>query len=221
MRAFKQSYGKELVKDIKSETTKNFERILVALCTPLIQFYCEELRRAMVDLGTDEDCLIEVLCSLSNQEINDIKMCYHRLYGTILEQDLVSETSGNFKRMLVSLCNANRDESGRADINIARQDAQDLLNAGVLRFGTDESTFNRILCQRNFEQLKLVCQEYEKLAGHSLEKAVKKEFSGDIEDGLIAILDCVNNKYEYFAKRLHKSMAGLGEFYQDFFKIKI
>lgn len=211
VKGFKQSYGKDLVNDIKSETRANFEAILVALCTPLTQFYCQELRTAMVDLGTDEDCLIEVLCSLTNQEINDIKMCYHRMYGSILEQDLVGETSGNFKRLLVSLCNASRDESGRIDANSARVDAQELLKAGVARFGTDESEFNRILCQRNFEQLKLVCQEYQSLAGHSLEKAIKKEFSGDIEDGLLAILDCVNNKHEFFAKRLHKSMAGLGK----------
>lgn len=48
------------------------------------------------------------------------------------------------------------------------------------------------------------------MTGHSLEKAIKKEFSGDIMEGLIAICRCVCNKAEYFASRLHKSMAGIG-----------
>lgn len=48
------------------------------------------------------------------------------------------------------------------------------------------------------------------MTGHSLEKAIKKEFSGDIMEGLIAIFRCVTNKAEYFASRLHKSMAGIG-----------
>lgn len=48
------------------------------------------------------------------------------------------------------------------------------------------------------------------MTGHSLEKAIKKEFSGDIMEGLIAIYRCVTNKAEYFASRLHKSMAGIG-----------
>lgn len=48
------------------------------------------------------------------------------------------------------------------------------------------------------------------MTGHSLEKAIRKEFSGDIEDGLIAILQCTSNKAEFFASRLHKSMAGIG-----------
>jgi annexin A7/11 len=46
-RAFKTGYGKDLIKDIKSETKNNFEKILVAMLTPLTQFYCEELHEAM------------------------------------------------------------------------------------------------------------------------------------------------------------------------------
>lgn len=46
-KAFKQSYGKELIKDIKSETRANFEKICVALCTPLHEFYAKELRTAI------------------------------------------------------------------------------------------------------------------------------------------------------------------------------
>ena len=48
------------------------------------------------------------------------------------------------------------------------------------------------------------------MTGHTLEKAIKNEFSGDIMEGLLAICKCVTNKAEYFASRLHKSMAGIG-----------
>lgn len=48
------------------------------------------------------------------------------------------------------------------------------------------------------------------MTGHSLRKAIENEFSGDIKDGLIAILQCTTNKAEFFAERLHKSMAGIG-----------
>lgn len=48
------------------------------------------------------------------------------------------------------------------------------------------------------------------MTGHGLERAIQNEFSGDIMDGLIAILECTTNKAEFFAKRLHKSMAGIG-----------
>lgn len=48
------------------------------------------------------------------------------------------------------------------------------------------------------------------MTGHGLEKAIRNEFSGDIMDGLLAILQCTTNKAEFFASRLHKSMAGIG-----------
>jgi annexin A7/11 len=131
---------------------------------------------------------------------------------------------------MVSLCNAHRDESNFTDIGAASADAQALLDAGEAMWGTDESVFNNILCQRNFQQLRLVIQQYEEYSGNSLESAIKSEFSGDIQvnrlrvnaldwtkwllvffqTGLLAIIQCVLNPTEFFASRLYASMKGLG-----------
>lgn len=212
-KVFKTDYGKDLIENIKSETRGNFEDLLVALLMPTLDFYCKEIYDACAGIGTDEEVLIEVLCTLSNQEINMIKERYREMYKDDLESVLIGETSGNFKRLLVSLCCANRDESGVTDPEKAKADATALLRAGELQMGTDESVFNSILCQRNYEQLKLIFKEYETMTGHSFEKAIDNEFSGtesDIRDGFKAIFRCVNNKAEYFAHQLHKSMKGLG-----------
>ena len=58
---------------------------------------------------------------------------------------------------------------------------------GELQFGTDESTFNMILCSRSFCQLQQVFLEYHRLTGRDFEDVIKSEFSGDIENGLRAI----------------------------------
>jgi annexin A7/11 len=75
---FKTSFGKDLFADIKSETSGNFEKLLVALLTPIGQFYAKELHDAIAGIGTDEDVLIEILCTMSNSEINFIKDVYQR-----------------------------------------------------------------------------------------------------------------------------------------------
>ena len=54
-------------------------------------------------------------------------------------------------------------------------------------FGTDESTFNSILCTRSYPQLRCVLSQYQRLSGHPLEQAIRSEFSGDIQNGLLAI----------------------------------
>lgn len=200
-----------MIENIQSETRGNFENLLVALLTPTLDFYIKEIHDAMAGIGTDEDVLIEILCTLSNYEINTIKEHYQKKYGKDLESAIKGDTSGNFKRLLVSLCTANRDESGITDVEQAKADATSLLRAGELMMGTDESVFNSILCQKNFEQLKLIFKEYQTITGHSFEEAIRNEFSGEIMDGFLAIFRCVNNKAEFFAHQLMKSMKGLGK----------
>lgn len=59
------------------------------------------------------------------------------------------------------------------------------------------------------------------MTSHGLDKAIRKEFSGDIMEGLIAILQCTTNKAEFFASRLHKSMAGFGTNDQQLIRVVV
>lgn len=132
------------------------------------------------------------------------------MYQRSLESDIKGDTSGTVKRLLVSLSTGHRDESGTTDQEKAFKDAQTLLQAGELIQGTDESTFNAILCQRNRSQLKLIFQEYEKITGHPFEKAVENEFSLTSKDSLLALVHSLRDRVDYLATRLHDSMAGIG-----------
>lgn len=207
---FKTMYGKDLIKELISELRGNLEDLVVALMYTPGEFDARELNNAMAGVGTTESILIEIMATRTNAEIRDIKMAYRMMFGKDLESALVSETSGYFKRMLVSLCNGARDESGHVDPARAKKSAQDLLSAGVKRWGTDEATFNAVLCAQSFPQLQAVFQEYQKLAGHDIEQAIRQEFSGDIEDGLLAIVKSAKNAPSFFAERAYNSMVGMG-----------
>ena len=65
-----------------------------------------------------------------------------------MEEDLISETSGHLKRLLVSMVQASRPAGNMIDRRKARKDAKDLLEAGEDKWGTDESRFNVIMCSR-------------------------------------------------------------------------
>ena len=72
----------------------------------------------------------------------------------------MSETSGHFKRLLVSMCQGAREENAAVDIAKAKREAQELFQAGERKWGTDESKFNQIIAVRSFPQLRATFDEY-------------------------------------------------------------
>uniref|UniRef100_A0A674EN76 Annexin n=1 Tax=Salmo trutta TaxID=8032 RepID=A0A674EN76_SALTR len=208
--AYKTTYGKDLFHDLKSELTGNFEKLVIAMLQTPTRFDASQLKEAIVGAGTDEACLIEILSSRSNAEIGEINQIYKNEYGKKLEDAIINDTSGHFRRLLVSLCQGNRDEREQVDINMAKQDAQKLYAAGENKVGTDESQFNAILCSRSKPHLRAVFNEYQQMSGRDIVKSICREMSGNVEDGMVAVVKCIRNTPEYFAERLHKSMAGAG-----------
>jgi len=207
---FAQMFGKDLVKELKSELGGHFEDAIVALFKPTVEFDAWCLHDAISGAGTTESTLIEIMCSRSNDEIKAIKEAYKKLYKKDLAEELQSETSGNFKRLLYSLAQATRNEGDDNDSASAREDAQALFDAGEDSWGTDESRFNVVLASRSFDQLTNIFYEYSQISEKTIEEAIKSEMSGDIQDGMLAIVQCAVYRPTYFAERLYKSMKGAG-----------
>lgn len=53
--------------------------------------------------------------------------------------------------------------------------------------GTDEVKFNQIFASESFAHLNLIFNEYYKMTGHDIEKAIRSEMSGDVETAFLAI----------------------------------
>ncbi|XP_042289939.1 annexin A11a isoform X2 [Thunnus albacares] len=209
-RAYKTSYGKDLIKDLHSELSGDFRKLVMAMLRAPAEFDAYELYSAIKGAGTDEACLIEILSSRSNAEIREINRIYKQEYKKSLEDAISGDTSGHFRRLLISLAQGNRDERETVDIAIAKQDAQALYAAGENKLGTDESKFNAILCARSKPHLRAVFQEYQRMCGRDIEKSIEREMSGDLESGMLAVVKCIKNTPAYFAERLYKAMKGAG-----------
>ncbi|XP_040296297.1 annexin A6 [Bufo bufo] len=210
IQAYKSLYGKDLIDDLKYELTGKFERLIVGLMRPPAYFDAKEMKDAIDGVGTDEKCLIEILASRNNQQIHELVEAYKDAYGRDLETDVVKDTSGHFKKMLVVLLQGTREEDDIVSDELVAQDAQELFEAGEAKWGTDETQFIYILGSRSKTHLQLVFDEYEKIAGKTIEESIKAELSGDIEKLMLAVVKCVRSIRDYFATRLCKAMKGMG-----------
>jgi hypothetical protein len=140
-KSYQQMYGKDLVKELKSEISGNFWNTVEALMMSPVEFDAFSIRSAIKGLGTDEEALIELLTTRSNEQLNAAKQTYQTMFNRDIEKDIKSDTSGFFQKVLVSLLTASRPNSNMVDKTQAKIDAQSLFNAGAKKWGTDEGIF--------------------------------------------------------------------------------
>lgn len=223
---YKQMWGKGLLDELKDELGGNFEAAVVCMMTEPSLYDAQQLRAAIKGAGTDEATLIEILCARDNDEIEAIKAAYATLdddAGYDLEKDIEDDCSGYFRRLLVSLVNAARedeparvwrwvDELSDEDEAQAVADVEALLAAGPDQLGTDESEIARVLCTRSPLQLRRTFELYKEMDGEGkeIEQALAAELSGALEDGFISLVTYIRSPTLYFAKKIKAAIEGVG-----------
>ncbi|KAL3108742.1 hypothetical protein niasHT_019229 [Heterodera trifolii] len=149
------------------------------------------LNKTMKEFRENKDILLEILITRNKKQIGTIKSNYKQMFGHELADEIASQIRGTYKDLLMALLKADRDESAKTDRTQAKQDAERLYKAGEKRLGTDEEVFIQIFTSQNVAQIRYIFEEYQKLTGNSIEKALDSEFSGDEFDAFMDIASFV------------------------------
>ena len=208
--AYKSTYGRDLISDLKSELRGKFEDAMVALFTEPIEYDADQLREAMKGAGTNEDTLIEIIASRTPQQLAAIKAKFKEKYKRDLETDVKKETHGTLQHLLISLLQGSRSMNTQVNQAQMAAVAQEIYKAGEAKLGTDESVFNKYFCSLSPYELAAMAQQYHKLTGHTILQAIDKEFHGDSKKALRTIVYATLSPSEYFATRVNDAIKGWG-----------
>lgn len=173
--AYKRNIGRDLIADIKSETSSWFEKGLVALCDGPLMHDVHMLFNAVDGPGTKESVLNDVLLGRSNADLRAIKSAYQQTYRRSLEDAVRGDLSMKTERHFMIVLQAARAEDA-VPVNKAEvdRDVQELYNATEAKLGTDEMKVCSILSTRNDDQIRAIAYEYQQKYARSLEQVIRK-----------------------------------------------
>ncbi|XP_033997693.1 annexin A2-like [Trematomus bernacchii] len=209
--AYERRAKKDLISALKGALSGSLEAVILGLMKSTSQYDASLIRGSIKGAGTDEETLIEVLCSRSNEELVDIKKVYKELFKKDLEKDVAGDTSGNFAKLLLALVETNRAAPiAVVDHEKIDQDARALYEAGVKIKGTDVPIWISIMSERSVPHLQKVFQRYKSYSPYDMQESIAKEVKGDLQKSFLVLVECFENKQLYFAKRLNEAMKSKG-----------
>uniref|UniRef100_A0A8D0CFR2 Annexin n=1 Tax=Scleropages formosus TaxID=113540 RepID=A0A8D0CFR2_SCLFO len=206
--AYEKRVKKDMISALKGALSGSLESVILGLMKSTAQFDATEIRASMKGLGTDEETLIEMVCSRSNDELMEIKKVYKELFKKDLAKDVAGDTSGNFAKLLLALVETKRDEpSSVVDYEKIDQDARALYEAGVKRKGTDVATWISIMSERSVPHLQ---KGTPRIMTFPKENRRQQEWVIQMRPFFLLAVECFENKQLYFASRLSDAMKSKG-----------
>ena len=202
-------FKKNLLDELKSELSGNFKETVISLFYTPVDFDCYHLDKAMKRLGTNEDTLIEILASRSNERIKEIKKRYKEIYNRDLVKDVEKDTSGTFRKILKRLLDGCRPNN-YANEQECNESAQRLYTAALNKKESLSDTFIYMFTEKSREEIALIAKIYYKWYSQTLFELIESLFSGDFKRILKAIIYSLLSPSEYFAYRIHKAVKGIG-----------
>ncbi|XP_041811476.1 annexin A2 [Chelmon rostratus] len=194
-KTFEEITQKDLAAGLKKALAGDLKTLLLELLMPPLEYEAHRLQQAMAGLGTDEETLLEILCTRSGKQLQEISAAYQRLYNKDLEKQLRGETSGDFAKLVVALLNKENVAS------VVRRDVE-YLSVSLNGKKADAVPWIDILTSRDSNHLNKVLMGLENESGQMVDQAVEKKFTGDLQLGLKVLVQCIRNPDDYLAKRL-------------------
>lgn len=167
------------------------------------------MARDAIESGAAADyrALVEIFTRRKQDQLFFTKQAYLARFKKNLEQDMVTDPSHPYQRLLVALATSHKSHHDEPSRHIAKCDARRLYDAknGATR-SVDEAAILEMFSKRSIPQLRLALCSYKHIYGHDFTKALKKNSAGDFVESLKVVVKCIHSPSNYYCKLLQRSM---------------
>ena len=207
---YKNKYDKNLIDDLKSNLSGDFETASIALFLAPIDYDVLQLNKSMSGINTDEDSLIEIICSRPQSTLQEIKAKYKETHSIELEEEITKATSGDLQRLLLTILKCERSTNTTSNHEESSKKAKELIEVGESNWCKENSVFEQLLLTGSKEEIMLCAKYYHKKTQKTILKAVEENFEGDVKNLFTSIIYATLNPSEFYARKVHKAIEGFG-----------
>ncbi|CAB1334281.1 unnamed protein product [Coregonus sp. 'balchen'] len=178
---------KELCPALKKALSGGLEQLMLGLMMTPSQFDAHLLRQTM-------------------EQLKDATIAYKQEFGRYLENDLISETSKDFTKLVLAILKKEELNSKEiVDYQLIDQDVK-ALNDAVNGKKKDPAPWIQVLTTRDSNHLNRVLSRLEDLRGETVDKTVQSHFSGDLRLGFRTLVGSIPSIPFFLAQRLHSNI---------------
>ncbi|AET02254.2 annexin D8 [Medicago truncatula] len=103
---YRETHGTSITKKLLDEGSDEFQKALYTTIRSFndhVKYYEKVVRDAIKKVGTDEDALTRVIVSRAQHDLKVISDVYYKRNSVLLEHVVAKETSGDYKKFLLTL----------------------------------------------------------------------------------------------------------------------
>ncbi|XP_022236303.1 annexin B9-like isoform X2 [Limulus polyphemus] len=189
--AYERLYERSLEDDLKSDTSGDFQRLMVSMTVAGREEGPADPDQAVTDAqalkdagidqwGTDESTFNSIFCLRSYQHLRRVFWEYEKLAGVTIVESISSEMSGDLKAGMLAIAKS---------IENCPAYFAEKLHRAMKGFGTDDKALIRIVTSRCEIDMVQIKQEYQKLYEKTLEEAIIGDTSGDYRRLLVTLVE--------------------------------
>ena len=190
---YKELYDKELIDDIKGDTSGDFQKLLVGLLEcersdskDINKENCENIAKELKEGGEEawnidnqEGVFYKYIMLSSQRELSLVAREYYKLSGETIIEGIENKFKGDAKELIKSVLYSIISPSEFFATRIKKS---------IEGFGTDNSSLIRILVTRCDVDMNIIKKYYNKLYQKDMVEDIKNDISGDYQKLILELI---------------------------------